>query len=414
MITFKAVVISTNKRKDGTYPVKIRVTFKGVSRRLPTTMAAGPNDLTRSLKIKSANILSKSNALIDQMRAAVGQLSPFELEEKDVDWVVAQIKKALASRSFRLDFFDWAETVAQGKSESTGRAYRVAINSFARFLGRREIDINDITRSLIIEYMAYLESTPKHSASIATINKRTPCSIYIFHLKHIHDAAKLKYNDEDAGVVVIPRSPFNNLPLRTEIHIGERNLGIDLMQRIISYRTDNKPMRQCLDAFIVSFALMGANLADLYAAPTVRGHQWRYNRQKTRTRRDDQALMIVDVPKQAEPFIARLQEAPGKWWLPVIHTMRSTKDACTSRINEQLKIWCRINEVEPFTFYAARHSWASIARTLGEKATVDECLGHVGDFKIADIYAERDWAKINGLNKAVLELFEWPDLRPDE
>ena len=151
MITFKAVVISTNKRKDGTYPVKIRVTFKGVSRRLPTTMAAGPNDLTRSLKIKSANILSKSNALIDQMRAAVGQLSPFELEEKDVDWVVAQIKKALASRSFRLDFFDWAETVAQGKSESTGRAYRVAINSFARFLGRREIDINDIARSLIIE-----------------------------------------------------------------------------------------------------------------------------------------------------------------------------------------------------------------------------------------------------------------------
>ena len=33
IVTFKPIVI--NKRKDGTWPVKIRVTFKGVSRRLP-------------------------------------------------------------------------------------------------------------------------------------------------------------------------------------------------------------------------------------------------------------------------------------------------------------------------------------------------------------------------------------------
>lgn len=38
IVTFKLIVI--NRRKDGTWPVKIRVTFKGVSRRLPTTIAA--------------------------------------------------------------------------------------------------------------------------------------------------------------------------------------------------------------------------------------------------------------------------------------------------------------------------------------------------------------------------------------
>lgn len=33
MITFKPIVIPGNRRKDGTYPVKIRVTFKGKTRR---------------------------------------------------------------------------------------------------------------------------------------------------------------------------------------------------------------------------------------------------------------------------------------------------------------------------------------------------------------------------------------------
>ena len=79
MITFKAIVISNNRRKDGTYPVKIRVTFKGVSRRLPTTLVCTTNDLTRSLKIKSATILNKSDELINRMRTAVKDISPFDL-----------------------------------------------------------------------------------------------------------------------------------------------------------------------------------------------------------------------------------------------------------------------------------------------------------------------------------------------
>ena len=47
MITLKAIVIPNNRRKDGTYPVKIRVTYKGVSRRLATAMVCKPTDLTR-------------------------------------------------------------------------------------------------------------------------------------------------------------------------------------------------------------------------------------------------------------------------------------------------------------------------------------------------------------------------------
>lgn len=49
---------------------------------------------------------------------------------------------------------------------------------------------------------------------------------------------------------------------------------------------------------------------------------------------------------------------------------------------------------------------AEYARRLGvEKATVDEALGHVGDFRVADIYAERNWVLSWEANRRVLDLF---------
>ena len=40
-----------------------------------------------------------------------------------------------------------------------------------------------------------------------------------------------------------------------------------------------------------------------------------------------------------------------------------------------------------------------------EKATIDECLAHVGDFAITDIYAERSWELMAAANRKVLDLF---------
>ena len=78
-------------------------------------------------------------------------------------------------------------------------------------------------------------------------------------------------------------------------------------------------------------------------------------------------------------------------------------------MNRWLRKWAEREGMEPFTFYAARHTWATLARRMTtEKATVDEALAHVGDFKMADIYAERNWALAWEANRKVLALFRWP------
>lgn len=414
MITFKAIVISSNRRKDGTYPVKIRVTFKGVSRRLATTLVCTPADLTRSLHIKSADILNKSEALISSMRTAIQDISPFDLDNHDVDWVVDHIKTNLAKDNFHLDFFEWADQYLMSKKKATRNGYVTAINAFSRFLGKREIDINSITRSMIVDFMQYIDNEPKvvlkGDGFVKTdkTKSKSASAVYTFMLTAIFNAAKEKYNDEDADKLLIPKSPFSKVKKNRIQKIGQRNLGRDIMQRIISYETDNPKMRMALDTFIVSFGLMGANMVDLYGAKASQ-EVWKYNRSKTRDRRSDRAEMRIELPEQLAPYIARLRGRNGHWLC--LADLYKSKDLATAAVNKQLQNWCKSEGVEKFTLYAARHSFASIGRADAkiEKATIDDCLAHVGDYSVTDIYAEKAWDLMNEANRKILELFEWPD-----
>ena len=415
MITFKAIIIPGNRRKDGTYPVNIRVTFKGKTRRLATTLVCTTNDLTRTLKIKSATILNKSDALIATMRDAVKDLSPFDLETQDVDWVVKHIKDSLSKDEFHLDFFEWSDKYVLSKQPTTRKAYTCALNALERFLGKRSIDINDISRPLLLDFMEMVDNEPwmhwdiKNQRIIPSKATKIPKGASTRHLaklEHLFNAAKDKYNDEDAGRILIPRSPFSKITKVYPVSRGQSNLGQELMQRIISSQVDNEPMRIALDIFIVSFGLMGANMADLYFAKPVQ-EEWIYNRQKTRTRRADRAEMRVRIPEQLQPYLERLK-GKGGWWLNELHRFADNKDFATHRTNHYLRKWCKENEVEEFTFYAARHTWASLARKQGvDKSTIDDCLGHKGQFQVADIYAEKAWDLIQEANRKVLELFTW-------
>lgn len=421
MITFKAIIIPGNRRKDGTWPVVIRVTFHCKSRRLPTTMACTQADLTRSLKIKNPTILNRTDELIARMREAVKDLSPFDLESRDVDWVVQHIKDTLTKETFHLDFFEWSEKYILTKKDSTRKAYYSALNTFERFLGKRSIDINAISRPLLLDFMEMVESEPWMHWNPVTKQvepsqtQKIPKGASTRHLaklEHLFNAAKEKYNDEDSGRILIPRSPFSKITKVYPVSNGQGNLGEELMQKIILAKVDNAPMRTALDVFILSFGLMGANMADLYNAKPVKGDTWIYNRQKTRDRRSDKAEMRVAIPHQLLPYLERLR-GKGPWWLNGLHQFSSTKDWASARVNRCLRKWCEDNGVDVFTFYAARHTWASLARRQGvDKSTIDDCLGHKGSFQVADIYAEKAWSLIQEANQKVISLFTWEDQQP--
>lgn len=419
MVTFKPVVHSHRRRRDGTYPVTIRVTFARKSRYLPTTIAVTAADMTRSMKIKNPDTIAQTNAICDRLRSEAARWSPFDLEGRDVDWVVARLTDAMKTQDFRLDFFAWADEYLKTKTEGNRPKYETALRAFERYLGRREIDINAITHAILVEFAEGCDSGTKlaYSYPLGLVRTSKPRNgpispQYLSRLSNIFAAAKDKYNDEDGGAVVIPRSPFRKLnmtpPPPTK---GQRPLPVEVIQRMIDAEPPTDAQRRAIDIFVVGFALMGANLADLWDAQPQKGRWWAYNRRKTRERRADKASIRCEIPTEIGPFLARLGAGSSKaWWLPAIRAAGRTPSIAGQSVNHALLTWARNEGLPTFTFYAGRHSWATLARRCGvEKATVDEALGHIGDYKMADIYAERDWERIAEASRKVLALFHWPE-----
>lgn len=389
MITYKPIIIPGGRRKDGIWPVKIRVTFKGVSRRIPTTLACTDADLTRSGKIKNAAILERAGELIARMREATADLSPFTLEAWSVDEVVAHIRAALSADSFRLDFFAYGRELIAGKIPHTRAYYQTALNALADYLGRDTLDINSITRGMLV---SFAESVGE-----------TKAARHLAKLAFIHRSARDQFNDEDAGAIRIPRQPFQNLPKVRPQGKGQKALQPSELQALIDCTPANEWEALALAAFLLSFCTMGANLADLYAEKGPISGVWCYKRRKTGVYNE------VAVNARIAGLAGQLQDGPAGWWLPALHRY-GTADTATHNINKWLaQIAARLG-LPSFRFYAARKTWATTARRLGiEKATIDDALAHAGDYRMADIYAEKNWTLTAAANERVQAEFSWPD-----
>ena len=392
MLTFKPIIVFGNKRKDGTWAVYVRVTFKGVSRRVSTPLACTSADLTRSGRIKSGEVLDRADEIVRQLRKAAGTIAPFDLEGMDVDGILSRIRSRLAGDGFVLDFFAWADVFIQTKTPMTQDVYRTALNAFSRYLGKRSVDINGISRAMVVGFVESLDGELKASR-------------YVSHLGHIYRKAKERYNDEDSGAIVIPRDPFGSARVRI-VHIpqGQPALPVHVIQKMINAKPEKEGERFALDVFLLSFILMGVNLADLWEARPFSDDVWTFKRKKVWSRSG--MIVKAKIWPEALPFIERLRGS-GEWWLNGLRCCVGKRECC-GKINRHLRGWCEAEGLEPFTMYAARHSWATLARSLGaDKSVVDDALGHRGDYKIADIYAEKAWGLCWDACRRVLDLFVW-------
>lgn len=424
MINFEPIIIPNHKRQDGSYPVKIRVYYNGKCRRLPTTLVCYPSDITRtkrkSVKLKKeCTPRDKAKELIKRMRAITDAFSMYDLEGKDVDWIVQKIKDGLDEENFHLDFFDWGEKFISQKKYETRKAYTRSLNALERFLGRRELDINAISKMMLLDFMEFVDAEPKmrydrFAKEVVPTGyqrvRKAASSVMVMKLGHIFEAAKERYNDEDSDVIRIPKSPFKSIKKVFPVgNQAQKALSHEIIQQIILAKTDDFKIRKSLDAFIVSFGTMGANMVDMYHAKPIKDGIWVYRRAKVTDRRADGAEIEVHIPPEIEPYIRRLQEGDcDKWWLPSLRNIGSDKDTCSRRLSVYLRRWQKIVGLSDFTFYAARHSWATIARSLGvDLASVNDCLCHKDSLEMGRRYAPLTAEQKNEVNRKVIDSFVW-------
>ena len=395
MITVKACIYRHHRRQDGTYPVKLRITLGGVSRHLPTTSIARPEQLTRSLKPKDPELVAALDELCASIRRSVAKISPFALESMTVDDAVAFIK-ADQQAAAGVDFWPFAEEYVTMKNKHTRRNYVYALESLHKFAGSGRLDCRRITRPFLQKW-------------VDTIGGAAACRSYVTHVGAIFTAARLRYNDEAAGVWAIPQDPFKGLKLPRYVAHGQKAQSIETIQQLIDATDGTLAERRAIDIFLLSLCTQGTNLVDLYYMKPPQDGLLHYQRQKVTDRRLDGAHMVIRLEPCAVALASRWLSGKGSRWLRLSEIF-SNSDNAIAGINRPLANWLEKHQLPRFTYYAARKTWATLARSArirADKDLVDEALAHVGDHPLVDVYAERDPSLQWEINAKVLALFDW-------
>lgn len=416
MLTFKAEVLKSKQKSDGTYNVKIRMTYNREVKRLATNIFVRQEDLTKSFRLKNPKFIQEADAIVRHYQEMCAKLQ-VDINSYTMDDIIALLKGE-QKKSQEIDFIQFSREWIAHTTIKGAENYTSAINAFVKFLGKDKLLVQQLTTSLLKGFMDYL--VKKREEKIKLLKKqgkRIPSnrvvSLYLGSIRHLFNEAKKQYNDYDRDIIPIPHSPFENFKIPKQEATRKRAISakdilkIYEMPYLLDYKGRERVGRFNLakDCFILSFGLIGMNSADLYSCEDIKEDVITYFRAKTSARRNDKAKMKVKVMEVIKPLVEKYRDRTGKRVFN-FYQHYSTADAFNKAINYGLKQIGAILQIEDLEYYAARHSWATLAvNKVGiDKYTVHAALNHIDEaMKVTDIYIERDFEVENEANRKVLE-----------
>ena len=417
MLTIKAEIKRSELKVDGTYNVKIRFTLDRKVKRLSTNLFVTQQDLTKSLKFKEdTSIKREIDRLVLYYREQCLKLQ-LDQNHYSLDEII-EFLNGEQEKQQTIDFIKFSREWIASTTIKGAPNYTTAINALVRFVGKEELDINLITLDFLEQFKAFLigerdARTKKLMQQGKRVTSNRTLSLYLVSIKKLFNEAKRKFNKKDKNLILIPNSPFEDFKIPKQEATRKRAIPADIIKKVwkLPYKDMKKGYKSTCrynlakDCFILSFCLIGINSADLYNATKMRGNTIIYNRTKTKARRLDGAKMMVDIPKIVQPLIDKYKDSTGKR-LFNFYQYYGDEKTFNKAINSGLKEIGSILEVDDLEYYAARHSWATIAlNKVGiDKYIVHAALKHIDDsMKVTDIYIERDFVNENKANAKVVK-----------
>lgn len=372
MLTIKAEIKRSELKVDGTYNVKIRFTLDRKVKRLSTNLVVTQQDLTKSLKFKEdTSIKREIDRLVLYYREQCLKLQ-LDQNHYSLDEII-EFLNGEQEKQQTIDFIKFSREWIASTTIKGAPNYTTAINALVRFVGKEELDINLITLDFLEQFKAFLigerdARTKKLMQQGKRVTSNRTLSLYLVSIKKLFNEAKRKFNKKDKNLILIPNSPFEDFKIPKQEATRKRAIPADIIKKVwkLPYKDMKKGYKSTCrynlakDCFILSFCLIGINSADLYNATKMRGNTIIYNRTKTKARRLDGAKMMVDIPKIVQPLIDKYKDSTGKR-LFNFYQYYGDEKTFNKAINSGLKEIGSILEVDDLEYYAARHSWATIA-----------------------------------------------------
>lgn len=367
--------------------VRIRITNNRRKAELATDMYLPPLDLDLALSPnppkrleRLANVLAYWNKQLDALKMEIYQqggrfMDVAEIKERVANKLFGrQIEKECRFVSLYRDF------AASRRRKATQGCYSVALHTLMRYEPKVEyMLIQEIDYSLLRRYLNWLYG---QDYSVGTISN------YIFC---IHAVIREAIRNE-----IIDRDPFIHLPrIVRRTKTRKRSLPADAIRAIFALTPSSARARVALDVFKLSFMLIGINSVDMLRLEclTTDG-RIEYERCKTRKQ------YSIKVEPEALEIINRYKSDKHGQLLTFADIWNSRQAMCGA-VSTALRKYAGRDDL---TLYWARHSWATIAYSIGiPKDIISQALGHSFGVAITDVYIDYDNVKVDEANRRVLD-----------
>lgn len=266
--------------------------------------------------------------------------------------------------------------------------YRCALNSLKRFLPDSDIALDDIDAPLMKRYEHFLHNrglTPNTTA---------------FYLRVTRTIYRLAVRQG----LTTDRHPFDYVATGHATTV-KRALPIDVISRIA--RLDNLTPLQLLarDLFLFSFYTRGMAFVDMayLRHSDISNGTLTYHRHKTGQQ------LTVRWEQQMQDIVDRHPNGNADYLLPIIRRNNGRERGqyrhCHRIVNQQLRtIGQRLGLHQPLTTYVARHSWASIARTMDVPiGIISEAMGHTSEHTTRIYLKSLDTERLDSLNRSIIQ-----------
>ena len=380
-------------KKDGSYPVYIRVCCRHDKLYLPTGISLTPDDYAKALIVKTGSTkICKAKAQVGQVFKKVNDAVDALIAENNFTFenlknILAGPQKSQDKTVTLLEY--WKEFGDSKNTEKTREQYLNALKSFYRFLGcnvtchikrrtkERTLEVkgknNKVTPSYVTESVIKLWDASMEKAGLSTSTR----SIYLRALRAVMNS--LGQNN------VISKTP--KFTIKQGTRRKEDFIPVSDIVKIRDYKKG--PGKKAADWWIILYLCNGSNLKDIaqltWSEDAIYGSEFSYVRAKI----ENKVPVIVNIPitEPLRVLLNKYASAPnlGTRVFPQILLQAETPRQIDYRVHDFNRIIrqgmqkvCAELDIRPVTASTARNSYITTLTWHGiSDAFIDSMVGHV-------------------------------------
>ena len=381
MLTTKVLLNKVRKKKDGTFPLVIRITYNRKTIYLPLGYNLTEKDFdARNQRVRSSskvasNITRLNNGIQDRLGKIYDTVARLEQEGKMEGLNMSSLKKEILGKKIQNgDFYEFTESIIQellqARKYGNAEIYRTLKNRIKKFH-----DGDSLTfRQIDYAFLKRLEA--RHYAA-----GNTPggISVYLRTLRAIYKRA-IK-----TGIVSEEHNPFKDYSIKNGTP-KRQFLDAKQLETFKSAIIEEPFLEKARDLYMASFYLRGMNWMDmsLLKGDGIQGDFERISYIRAKTKNKLFSIRITPALRQLLLKYNQGKIADDHYVFPIlpkenlpqgrihetIKNKRKRQNAYLKRLSERL-------ELPVFTIYSARHTYANILKRSGAPSNViQDSLGH--------------------------------------